>query len=377
VPEPEPDKPPPDDGDLSLAVLAGRIYADVAAKRFDSALRMLDKAREERCYGSVRVRGNLVVGPRAVVTLSATGSIVGHQVFDGCVRHAGPDLVVTESEHGFRILHKGASIELPREEGLPGLGGSVYVSDAWALVIDPRGDYLALRIKDSTVLRGHSMPDAASGVAGDTLVLDDGKAISLVHTNGKRVVMRGCPGRLLAAAASGPRNVALHIAPPQRAGAEGSSAETRLCLVREDGSTSHSASLGTATCGLARAMPCPWELQIATPKLLGFGSMRGGLQAVDAVTGRILTVPLPQGAYPDGLSPGGFFRCEGEVCISYNKGQGETGASQLILQNQALTAKVLPAVPEEREWCVVAGLPVPRELCGAENQEAVRGSGPL
>ncbi|MBN9162416.1 MAG: hypothetical protein BGO98_36150 [Myxococcales bacterium 68-20] len=111
-------------------------------------------------------------------------------------------------------------------------------------------------------------------------------------------------------------------------------------------------------------VPCAWELQAATSQLLAFGSYRGAFKLVDAATGMGLPLALPPGAYPDGGSPGGFFRCEGGICLSYAMPSGDTASSAVRFAGGLVSLGPAPTRRESR-WCAHVGLPVPREVCDA------------
>ena len=359
--------------ELSLAAVAPKVYAAVAAREWEKARTLLGSLRESRCYGEPRVRGPFVAGPRAILKLGADGAIETHRIVAGCVVYADATLDVIDEEQGTRFAENGVSELLARTEPSASDVDRVFVSDAWALAIDSTGDYLALDRRAGTTRRGHSsaasrqdssiLRSAVGGqVVGDVLVLDDDMGLSLTRAEGAAVRVRGCAGVLLAAAGSKAREVAIHVASLRRPGIEESN--TRLCFVRADGTTRQVVQLGSATCGLARAMPCEWQLQASTPSMLGFGSMRGAFRLLDATSGRVLVVPLPAGAHPDGGSPGGFFSCARDLCVSYADGQDRPGSSRLSWHDGVVRATTFVHI-EEASWCALAGLPVPREVCAS------------
>lgn len=312
------------------------------------------------------------MAPRGLVVTNAAGEIIHHEVVTGCLRRAEESLRVTATDTTIRILENAHTAELTFEETGNPLAQHVFVSLSWALAVDVGGEYVALNRRDGHVLRGRHGADASQAsqwmapvgvaLAGDRIVVDRGKQIAFVRADGSSTDVRGCKGRLLAAQGTEAGERALHVS------ANDTGADTRVCIVKDDGTTRTIVSLGSATCGLAQAMPCPFALQAATPRLLGFGSMRGGFELVDVVAGRRVDVPLPAGAYPDGLSPGGFFACGADgLCVSYtSSSSGDTGVSAVRMSGGKLTTRVRTNEPDPDDaWCVLAGLPVPKAVCGA------------
>jgi len=368
--------PPP----RSLDNRAHEAYAAIREQRLGDARRLLDAADESasHCWGPARATllsngGARVTAARGLVVTNAAGEIIHHEVVEGCLRYAEQSLRITSTEGALRIVENAHSAELTFEETGNPLAQRFFVSTTWAVAVDIGGDYVALNRADGRVLRGRHGADAALAshwmspvgvaLAGDRIVIDRGKQIALLRVDGSSVDVRGCSGRLLGASRTETGERALHVTTTND-----ESSDTRVCLVKDDGTTRAIVPLGSATCGLAGAMPCPFALQASTSRLLGFGSMRGGFVLVDAVAGRVAQVPLPRGAYPDGLSPGGFFGCgSGELCISYTTGaNGDNGVSAVRMNGGKLTTRVPTKAPDPSDaWCELAGLPVPKAVCEA------------
>lgn len=361
-----------DAGGASLEEVARDAYAAIARGRFAVARARLDEydSLGDRCSGEAHASalpggGSIVTGPRGILVTDAAGAVVSHEVVPGCLHYGDATLRIVTTKTAVRITEKDTSVELPREEG--SWPEAFDVSDAWALVIDRHaGDWIAMNRRTANVMRGH---DRDARVAGEWLVVDGDKGISMRRADGRTANVRGCDGQLLAAVRLEKSEVALHVGMRPKSEDDVGTTDTRVCLVREDGSTRKAVRLGSATCGLARAMPCPYVLQGSTRRLLGFGSMRGHITIVDAAGGRTLSIPLPAGAYFDGGAPGGVWECDGDrLCISYARPpDGDVGASSLTLQGDKLVGRVLGEKDERRpEWCVRAMLPVPSAVCDVE-----------
>ena len=366
----------------SIADPVREAYAAIREGRFADARRLLEKHDDagSRCWGSVRASvlpngGMRVAAPRGLVVTNPAGEIVHHEVVTGCLRRADESLRITSTDGAIRIVESTGTADLTYEDTGDPLAQLVFVSSSWALAVDAGGEYVALNRADGHVLRGrhgadpslasHWMRPVGAALAGDRVVVDRGTQIVLLRADGQSVDVRGCKGKLLAAQSTETGERALHVTSTM----DVESTDTRVCLVKDDGTTRKIVPLGSATCGLARAMPCPYALQASTRRLLGFGSMRGGFVLVDVVAGRLVTVPLPPGAYPDGLSPGGFSSCGGgELCISYtSSANGDNGMSAVRMNGAKLTTRVRTkeADPDDA-WCELAGLPVPKAVCAAE-----------
>jgi hypothetical protein len=142
-----------------------------------------------------------------------------------------------------RISETDTSVELPREEG--SWPEAFDVSDAWALVIDRHaGDWIAMNRRTANVMRGH---DRDARVAGEWLVVDGDKGISMRRADGRTANVRGCDGRLLAAVRLQKSEVALHVGMRPKSEDDVGTTDTRVCLVREDGSTRKAVCLGSRT----------------------------------------------------------------------------------------------------------------------------------
>jgi hypothetical protein len=347
----------------SLDEIARDVYAAISDGRMADARRRLGDADDanDRCWDRAHVRalpdgGALVHGPHGVVVMNASGDIVSHEVVAGCLRFADSTLRIVTTDTAVRVVEREWVAELPRKEATAPEPERIFVSEAWALVVDLDGQTVALNRRSGAVVRAHHDYAAAPG---DWLVAEDGGTITMRHADGRVVDVRGCRGKLLAAARTEPREPALHVT------LDAESTDTRVCIVRDDGSTRVVVPLGSATCGLAQAMPCPFVLEGSTSRLLGFGSMRGEIAIVDAVVGRTLSVPLPPGARFDGLSPGGVWSCERDrLCISYARPPDDVGASSVRIVGGKLVADVIEKRAERpAPWCLHAGLPVPSALC--------------
>lgn len=313
--------------------------------------------------------------PRGLVTTDASGAIVAHEVVAGCLKRADESLRITTTATTVRIAEGGHVAELTHEAIEHPRAQSLFVSPSWALAVDIGGDVLAMNRRDGAIVRdthgangwsaSNEMFPVGALLVGDRIVIDRGAKLSMLDASGLRVDVRGCPGALLDAARTESGEHALHVTVSEE------STDTRLCLVRDDGTTRAIAKLGSATCGLATAVSCPYALQASTPRLLGFGSMRGAGKLVDVASGRALRVPLPRGASFDGGSPGGFFRCgTDELCFSFTRSaNGDTGVLALAVNRGSLAARpwVAPHRAEREDaWCALAGLPVPKAVCDAE-----------
>jgi hypothetical protein len=89
-------------------------------------------------------------------------------------------------------------------------------------------------------------------------------------------------------------------------------AETTVCFVDTKRVTTRAVPLGTATCGLARPVPCAWDLAAQTSTLIAFTGLRGGIKLVDRRRQRVVAFEAPV----DYQFPPDLAVCGRSICIS-------------------------------------------------------------
>jgi hypothetical protein len=367
----------------SFEAIVDRVYPLLTQGRLDEAQALAESAattEPEPCYGPTLTRGEgggLVVGTRVLVQLDARGHVVGHRLYEGCVLHADADLAVIQEDARVVIASRSGP-ELGALEGNEHYRTArVIVRESWILALSYTGDYLAYRRGGGALARGrHSGTwdgldeDVGVSAHGSSFVVSADGRFTVTRGNGSRVKVTGCSGSLRAFVESGDGYV-VHVGANGEATARGGTgADTRLCLVKRDGTTRRVVKLGHAICGMASAVPCEWELQAFVGRLVGFGSMRGKCKVIDALTGVDLPIVLPKGAYFEGGSPSSLFVCgdDGDrICASYAQADQQIAVSALTLDRGRLTTS--PAAKREDagepSWCMVNGLPLPPAACAS------------
>lgn len=354
----------------TLREVASRFYAELAADDRAAAaatLQTLERFDLAACLGGGWIAEatagpdgtTRVAGARALVAFDPGGRPVQVRTFDGCLIHSDPDLVIEAGEERTTI-----ALGAKRFTARAVYGNQVRVSRGWVLVEDG-GDTVAISRSRQVARRLEVGPSPGDGrlgaaVAGRFLAFEgDGEALHVQRDDaGAATPVRGCDGQLLGAASVTDEEVVVHT----RSRDPNAPADSQLCWVARGGVTRRKAALGAATCGLARAVPCAWQLQAVTPTELGFGSMRGMLKTVDARSGAPLPWALPPGYRTEGGSPSGFSRCAEGLCASVLRDDGELAL--VVGARVGSTVSFSPLAAKERRYCDVHGLPVPRELCG-------------
>lgn len=362
----------PPEREATFDEAAKRFYAELSAGDRPAAaatLRSLERLDAPACSGGAWLAdppgdSRTVAGARAIVTFDAQGRAVHVRTFAGCLAHAEPSLLV-EARERRTVIDLGRSSFTARA----GFTDPVLVSRGWVLAADDDGWLAVSRPREvsrriPSRARDGEGPPRGVAVAGRFLAFE-GPASKLHvqrddHDGG--VPARGCDGALLGAASVTDEEVILHTSDA----AVSSPAGTQLCWVRRDGVVRARVALGVATCGLARAVPCAWQLQASTATLLGFGGMRGSLKVVDARTGADLPWTLPEGYRTEGGSPSHFAACGERLCASVVDDEGRPSVVAETRSSHALAFTPLPEAP--RRYCDVHGLPVPRELCPEDAQ---------
>lgn len=349
---------------------AVRFYAQLAAPDLGGAaatLRSLERFDRLACLGGgwLQPDGATVAGARALVTFDAAGRAVQIQTFEGCLLHAEPPLFVETLDD--RTL---VTIGSRRFVAHSASWGTAKVTSGWVLAGDGDGAVAVSRSRAATQRLGDGpggAPGAPRGVdvAGRFLVVEGADGALRVQRDDLDGAppVRGCQGRLLGAASVSVDEVVVHTGMDDPA----DPAQSQLCWVTARGATRTRVALGTATCGLARAVPCAWQLQVVTPTILGFGSMRGMLKTIDPRTGAQLPWTLPPGYRTEGGSPSGFGRCAEGLCASVIRDDGELALVVGTRSGDAVRFAPRPAT--ELPYCDVHGLPVPRALCATLREE--------
>lgn len=335
--------------------LVAKVYAAVRAKDWPDAHRWTEVRAELRrsrmsaaesdapertltCYG-VQRRGLSVFGGSGVVDLDEGGALKDFRDFGpACVLHADDRYVVTDDGVSVRLLERGRANGEHEDKILAALPvtrtsttghARVMVDDGWALVVMADGAWIARRQRNGQIVRGVEKADAATPLlSGGWLVTSGTSGVRAEAADGKTVALRGCAGRLLDLYAV--RDGFLLQVRSSKTRCEGDECEelspdSALCLLGLEGKLRRRTELGSATCGLAVAMPCSWSLagisSVGGSLRVSLESMRGQTEVVDPSSGRVISSAWSTSSVDDE-----------------------------------------PAT-EEPAWCQRGGLPVPPEVC--------------
>lgn len=340
--------------------LAAKVYAAVRAKDWPEAHRWTEARAElqrsrmsaaasdaevvqpRECFG-VQRRGPFVFGGSGVVDLDEGGGFSDFRDFGpACVLHADGRLVVTDDGVSVRLLERGRAIGedkvlVTRPVTMTSTNGNarVMVDDGWALLVMADGSWVARRQRDGQLVHGAEKADSAIPLLSRGWLVTSGKSgLRAEAADGEAVALRGCAGRLLNLYAARDGFV-LHVTSSKRRcegdACEELSPDSALCLLGLDGKLRRRTELGSATCGLAKAMPCAWSLagmsSVGGALRVSLDSMRGQTKVVDPSSGRILA----------------------------NAWRTDTADDETVIET------------EKPAWCERGGLPVPPEVCSLEH----------
>lgn len=344
----------------TLEDLAPRVYARIASGDNRGASELLAN-RTDSCTGAhdaaPRAGGGFVVwGGRALVRVDQANAFVSYELTSGCLVYA--DDTVRVIDRGDEYVLSGATTHAERVTG----GSFVDANETW-LVLGGADDELLLWPRGaSNVIRRQGIPRPADPVldleplhpriAGAYVIAPTLAAPTLYRKDGSHVTVRGCTGRVMSAAPT-PQGVALQMRSSY------DNADTTLCMVNDRGLTTRVTRLGHATCGLKTSGPCEWSLAAATPRLIVFSGMRGGVVVVDASTG----VKLAYRDEPATQFPPVYASCGDEVCVSLDDEVASVGVIDRVRDGARFrkTASLgEPAIDEvRRAWCPLGDLLVP------------------